>query len=204
MANYPTVFIVDDDTLLRESLAVTLRTEGFQFIAFASAEDFLKSYSPCESPACLLLDVRLSGMSGLGLQEELAARNIRIPVIIVTGFGKIPMAVQAMRAGAIDFLEKPFHREALLATIARTLDRDAQTHLNHGEGAEWSSRLELLSPREREVIDRLLAGKSTKQVATALGIDAKTVSKHRARGLDKLQVENIVELARHWTPGTTP
>lgn len=201
--NRPTVYIVDDEALLRESLSLLLRTEDFRVVAYSSAEEFLESYvSINDAPACIVLDVRLCGMSGLGLQKELAERNIRIPVIIVSGFGKISMAVQAMRAGAVDFLEKPFHRETLLATIERTLDRDAQSRSRQCPKTQWSDRLELLSPREREVMELLIAAKSTKQVAAALGIDAKTVSKHRARLLEKLQVDNIVELARHWTPNS--
>jgi RNA polymerase sigma factor (sigma-70 family) len=201
VANRPTVFVVDDEMLVRESMCLMLRSEGFEVVTLSSAEEFLESFASRDgdAPACLVLDVRLSGMSGLGLQEQLAAKNIQIPVIIVTGFGKISMAVQAMRAGAVDFLEKPFNRETLLATIERSLDRDAQNRLRQPHQMPWTKRMELLSPREREVLELLVAAKSTKQVAAALGIDAKTVSKHRARGLEKLQVENVVEVARSWS-----
>jgi FixJ family two-component response regulator len=196
----PAVYVVDDESLVRESLTLLLRTEGFEVSAHPSAEDFLGQYRPRAAPACLVLDVRLCGMSGLGLQQELATRHVTIPVIIVTGFGKISMAVQAMRAGAADFLEKPFDRETLLSTIERSLDRDAQNCRNQASANSWAERIDLLSPREKEVMELLIVAKSTKQIATILAIDPKTVSKYRARLLEKLQVENIVEVARNWSP----
>ena len=201
MPNRPTVYIVDDDSLVRESLALLVCSDGFRVAAFASAEEFLEGYSPNENaPACLVLDVRLEGMSGLGLQEELAARHIRLPVIIISGHSKTSQIVQAMRAGAVDFLEKPFDREALLTTIERSLDHDAQARCKHEDENQWSNRIELLSHREREVLQLLIAAKGTKQIAATLGIDPKTVSKHRAHILEKLQVERIVELARACGP----
>jgi FixJ family two-component response regulator len=191
-----TVFIVDDDRLSREALALLASSAGFAVRAFSSAEEFLDNYPQAEGPQCLILDIRLDGMSGLGLQEQLVVRQIGIPVIIVTGYSEVCLAVQAMRAGAVDFLEKPFNRRVLLDTIQHSLDRDAERRwkLAHSNGLR--QRMELLSSREREVMGLLKAAKGTKEIASLLGICPKTVAKHRLRILEKLQVESVIELVK--------
>ncbi len=143
-----------------------------------------------------MLDVRMPGLSGLGLQQMLAAQNKKMPVIMISGCADIPMAVQAMSAGAMDFLEKPFSRRAILSRIQEAIDRDANTRRQCARKAELTNRIEKLSTRQREVLDLLVAGKHSKQIASDLGIGEKTVAKHRAGVLDRMQVDNVVELVR--------
>lgn len=193
MQDHSTVFVVDDDSDIREFIVLIVQSAGLNAIAFSSAEEFLEKLDRViDAPSCLVLDVRLPGMSGLALQEELTTRHVDLPVIIVTGLAKISMVVRAMRSGAVDFVEKPFHREVLLSAIERSIDRDAQTRWKRGCGSSWSRRMDLLSPREKQVMELLVAAKGTKQIAAELGIDPKTVAKHRAHVLEKLQVDNLM------------
>ena len=193
----PTVFIVDDDPKVGESLSLMVRSVGLNVETYLSAEAFLDSYDGTpRSPKCMLLDVRMPGISGLGLQQMLAARGMEMSIIMISGCADIPTAVQAMSAGALDFLEKPFDRQTLLSRIQAAIDHDAQRQRHSGQKAELAARVEKLSTRQREVFDLLMAGRHSKQIASALGIGEKTVAKHRAAVLDKMQVDNSVKLIR--------
>lgn len=195
-----TVFIVEDDRDIRESIALIVASVCLRAVAYATAEEFLEKFSPTDAPTCLVLDIRLPGMSGLALQDELVARNVVIPVVFVSALSKLSLVVRAMRAGAIDFLEKPFYGEVLLSAIERSIDRDAQIRWKRGCGSTWSKRIELLSPRERQVLELLVGAKGTKQIAAELGIDPKTVAKHRAHVFEKLQIENLMEIRGSVSP----
>jgi two-component system, LuxR family, response regulator FixJ len=193
----PTVYIVDDDPQVCESLSLMVQSVGLDAKTYASAEAFLDdSHDMPSAPKCMVLDVRMPGLSGLGLQQMLAAKGQPMPIIMISGCADIPMAVQAMSAGAMDFLEKPFSRRALLSRIQEAIDRDANARHRYTQKAEINSRVEKLSARQREVLDLLLAGKHSKQIATELGIGEKTVAKHRAGVLERMQVDSVVELVR--------
>jgi FixJ family two-component response regulator len=193
----PTVYIVDDDPQLCESLSLLVRSAGLNAETYPSAEAFLDGYHEMpRAPRCMVLDVRMSGLSGLGLQQALAAQGKKMPVIMISGQADIPTAVQAMSAGAFDFLEKPFSRRTLLARIQEAIDRDVQQQHHTVRTAEMTARIEKLSARQREVFNLLVAGRHSKQIASELGIGEKTVAKHRAGVLEKMQVDNVVELVR--------
>ena len=193
----PTVYIVDDDPQVCESLSLMVRSAGLNADTYPSAEAFLDGYDGApRSPRCMVLDVRMPGISGLGLQQMLAARGEDMSIIMISGCADIPMAVQAMSAGALDFLEKPFSRQTLLARIHSAIDRDAQRQRRSVHKSELMARLERLSARQREVLDLLVAGKHSKQIAGELGIGEKTVAKHRAGVLEKMQVDSVVGLVR--------
>ncbi|MBN2024013.1 MAG: response regulator transcription factor [Pirellulales bacterium] len=201
MTEQPIVYVVDDDPQVRESLNLLMRSVGFNTKVFDSAEHFLDGYDDSPGPPrCLILDVRMPGLSGLGLQEKLAAKGIVIPTIVITGFGDVSMAVKAMSAGAIDFIEKPFSRQAVLTRVQEAIDRDAAYRRRNAQRADVAARLDLLSHREREVMDLLIAGNHAKQIAAKLQIGEKTVAKHRARVFDKMGVDSVatlVHLAYH-------
>ena len=193
----PTVYIIDDDPQVCESLSLMVRSVGLNASTYPSAEAFLDSYESIpETPKCIVLDVRMPGISGLGLQQMLAARGKEMSIIMISGCADIPMAVQAMSAGAMDFLEKPFNRQTLLARIQAAIDRDAQWQRQAAQKSELAARLETLSSRQREVLDLLVAGKHSKQIAAELGIGEKTVAKHRAGVLEKMQADSVVALVR--------
>ena len=197
VAATPTVYIVDDDPQVCESLSLMVRSVGLDAQAYPSAEAFLDGYHDTPgAPRCMVLDVRMPGLSGLGLQQMLAAQHWRIPIIMISGCADIPMAVQAMSGGALDFLEKPFNRRALLTRIQEAIDRDANARHRYVHKAEIAARVEKLSSRQREVLDLLLAGKHSKQIAGELGIGEKTVAKHRAGVLERMHVDSVVELVR--------
>lgn len=192
-----TVYIVDDDPKVCESLSLMVRGLGFDVETYLSAEAFLDSYDATRKvPQCMLLDVRMPGISGLGLQQVLAARGVEVSIIMISGFADIPMAVQAVTAGAFDFLEKPFNRQTLVSRIKAAIDHDAQRRRQSSRKAELVARMRDLPTRQREVFDRLMAGKHSKQIASELGIGEKTVAKHRACVLEKMQVDSVVELVR--------
>lgn len=196
-ASTATVYIVDDDPQVCESLSLMVRSIGLNVETFLSAEAFLDgAHDLPKAPRCMVLDVRMPGLSGLGLQQVLAANGQRMPVIMISGCADIPMAVQAMSAGAVDFLEKPFSRHTLLSRIQEAIDRDATRQQEVARSAELTSRFDKLSTRQREVLDLLVAGKHSKQIAGELGIGEKTVAKHRACVLEKMQVDSVVELVR--------
>jgi FixJ family two-component response regulator len=199
----PTVYIVDDDPQVCESLTLMVRSVGYDAQVFASAEAFLDAFHDTLGPRCMILDVRMPGLSGLGLQQTLSAMRKRMPIIMISGCADIPMAVQAMSSGALDFLEKPFSRRAMLTRIQEAIDRDASARRESAREAEVTSRLERLSSRQREVLDLLVAGKHSKQIASELGIGEKTVAKHRAGVLEKMQAESVVELVRLMTLGSS-
>jgi len=193
----PTVYIVDDDPQACESLSLMVRSVGLNAEAYMSAEAYLDGRRDLPSfPRCMVLDVRMPGLSGLGLQQMLAADGREMPIIMISGCADIPMAVQAMNNGALDFLEKPFSRRALLARIQEAIDLDAKKHLRDLHKAEIMARLEKLSARQSEVLELLVAGKHSKQIANELGIGEKTVAKHRSGVLEKMQVDSVVELVR--------
>jgi FixJ family two-component response regulator len=180
-----TVFVVDDDDALRDSVCVLLRSTGLESAGFASARQFLDAYR--DEPGCLLLDVRMPDMSGLTLQEELAERRSRAPIVFMTGHGDVPMAVQAMKKGALDFIEKPYSDEDLLERIRRALAVDAARR-------QADAIVQGLTPREREVLEHLLAGRTGRAVAETLGVSPKTVEFHRARIMQKLGVRTREQL----------
>jgi two-component system, LuxR family, response regulator FixJ len=193
----PIVYIVDDDPQLCESLRLLVHSAGLAVETYLSAEAFLDGFCDTpHAPKCIVLDVRMPGLSGLGLQDVLAAQGRAVPIIMISGCADIPMAVKAMGAGAMDFLEKPFSRQVLLARIQEAIDRDAQRRRQAARGAELATRIESLSARQREVHDRLVAGKNSKQIASELGIGEKTVAKHRAGVFEKMRVDSVVELVR--------
>jgi FixJ family two-component response regulator len=189
------VFVVDDDAPLRESLADLLRSIGLRVETFASAQEFLQSKRP-DVPSCLVLDVRLKGLSGLDLQKRLIEGDIEIPIIFITGHGDIPMAVQAMKAGAVEFLRKPFRDQDLLDAIQEALERDCKTREQRAEIAELRSRFESLTPREREVMALVAAGLLNKQVAGELGTSEASVKVHRQHVMEKLGADSLAELVR--------
>ena len=189
------VYIVDDDEAMRDSLAWLLESQGFAVTAFAAAEDFLAACSE-EMAGCIVLDVRMPGMSGLELYEKLAARRCSLPVIFITGHGDVPMAVSALKKGAVDFIEKPFNDKELLAVIGQCLARERATRAQRRREAEAARRLAGLTGREREVMDLVLAGKLNKQIADVLNISIKTVEVHRARIMDKMAVRSVAELVQ--------
>lgn len=191
----PTVFIVDDDEALRAALARLLESVALRSHSFASSQEFLDGYDP-RQPGCLLLDVRMPGMSGLELQETLVARKITLPVIILTGHADVPMAVRALKQGAFDFIEKPFQSQLLLERIQAALAHDAEVRRRLVEHADFHAKLALLTPREREVMGLLVAGQTVKQIAAHLGISHKTIQHHRARILETIDVDSVGALVR--------
>jgi FixJ family two-component response regulator len=189
------VFVVDDDAPLRDSVADLLRSIGLRVKTFASAQEFLQSKRP-DVPSCLILDVRLKGLSGLDLQKRLIAGDIEIPIIFITGHGDIPMAVQAMKAGAVEFLRKPFRDQDLLDAVQQALDRDRNAREYRAEIAELRSRFDSLTPREREVMALVAAGLLNKQVAGELGTSEASVKVHRQHVMEKIGADSLAELVR--------
>jgi two-component system, LuxR family, response regulator FixJ len=195
MITEPTVFIIDDDADALDSLQCLLQSVGLRMEAYSSPSLFLQSYDPAR-PGCVVLDVRMPEMSGLDLQEELVRRGNPPPIIIVTGHADVPVCAAAFRAGAFDFIEKPANHQLLLGRIQRAIERDADNRRARKEVPEFQTRLERLTPREREVMELILSGQTLKQIAATLGISAQTAAKHRSRVLDKMQVSTDVELVR--------
>lgn len=195
METEPTVFVVDDDDALRESLQWLIKPMGVNVECYGTAKAFLEAYDSSR-PGCLVLDVRMPGLGGLDLQEQLTARGIVLPVIIITGHGEVPMAVRAMKSGAIDFLEKPFSDQVLLDRIRDAIAQDTRKRREQARRAEVMARLALLTRREREVMEMVVVGMANKQIAAALHISQKTVEAHRARVMDKMQADSVAELVR--------
>lgn len=193
----PIVYIVDDDPQVCESLSLIVNSVGLNAQTYLSAEAFLGAFEDVpNSPSCLVLDVRMPGLSGLGLQETLCGHRKAMPIIMISGCADIPMAVRAMSVGAFDFLEKPFNRQTLLTRIQAAIDHDARQKQQAARSAEVTARVDHLSARQREVLDLLVAGKHSKQIASELGIGEKTVAKHRAGVLEKMRVDSVVDLVR--------
>jgi FixJ family two-component response regulator len=191
----PTVLVIDDDPDLRASVGRLLRSFGLSVQLFASISDFLKSES-LDGPTCLILDVRLPGESGLDLQRELAAAHRELPIIFITGHGDIPMSVQAMKGGAIEFLTKPFRDQDLLDAIQLGLSRDRARRENEKALAALRERFESLTHREREIMIQVAHGRLSKQIAGDIGIAEATVKVHRSRAMQKLHVRSLAELGR--------
>lgn len=194
LAHKPRVFVVDDDLAVRESLEVLLRSAGHEVENFDSAAAFLAAYR--EQPGCLLLDIRMPGMTGLELQARLNERRMILPVIFVTGHGDVPMAVEAMQGGAVDFLQKPFKDEELLERIASALARDAANRAVLQELEVIRARLGSLTPREAEVMRLVVAGKANKVIAGDLALSQRTVEIHRARVMEKMHAASLAHLVR--------
>jgi len=195
MPTDPTVFVVDDDEAVRRSLRRLISSAGMAVEDYATAEEYADRCDPSR-PGCLVLDVRMPGMSGLELQRMLQQKGIRTPVIIISGHGDVPKAVQAMKGGALDFIEKPFKGDVLLDRIRQAIELDRQVRRRQARQAEVQSRLALLTPREREVTELLATGTPVKQVAYQLGLSRKTVDVHRSHIMMKLQIDSLVELVR--------
>ncbi len=191
----PTVFVVDDDTSIRNALCLLLKSVGLSVEPHASAQEFLGSYDP-SMPGCLVLDLRMPGLSGLELQEELSRRAISLPVIFITGHGDVSAAVQAMKAGAVDFVEKPFSDQFFLDTIQRAVARDQRMRKRQADSQQTADRLEALTPREREVTGLVVKGKASKQIAAELHISQKTVEVHRMHIMEKLGARSVVDVVR--------
>jgi len=189
------VFVVDDDASLRTSLQDLLESVGLRVAACASAQEFLRCPHP-EGPSCLVLDVRLPGLSGLELQQRLAAGDLTLPIIFITGHGDIPMSVQAMKAGAVDFLSKPFRDQDLLDAVHQALARDRRARVQQAERAALRRRFEALTPRQRDVMARMVAGLLTKQIAGELGTSEATVKTHRKQVMAKMRAESLADLIR--------
>ncbi|MDO8933936.1 MAG: response regulator [Rhodocyclaceae bacterium] len=190
-----TVFVVDDDEPLRDSIRWLLEAHGHRVALYDSAERFLADGGATQS-GCLLLDVRMPGMSGQELFDALIERGSRLPVVFITGHGDVPMAVAAVKKGAVDFIEKPFSEQELLRLVAHSLQRDAEQREAVAASASAASRLAALTPREREVLDLVVAGKLNKVIADQLAISPKTVEVHRARVMEKMGVRSVAELVQ--------
>jgi two-component system, LuxR family, response regulator FixJ len=191
----PVVFIVDDDEAVRSSLRLLLKSVGLVPSALASAREFLDKYDPAQ-PGCLVLDVRMPEMSGLELQEQLNLKGAVLPVIFITGHGDVPMAVEAMQAGAFDFLQKPFRDQELIDRIQRALDKDRTNRAALNERTLIRERLQSLTPREREVLAMVTSGKANKIMAADLGVSQRTVEIHRARVMEKMSAASLAQLVR--------
>jgi len=191
-----TVFVVDDDTSVRKSLSRLLHSGGYATEAFASATEFLANGRHQQHPACLVLDVRMPGLTGLDLQERLNNLKSTLAIIFITGHGDIPMSVRAMKSGAVDFLPKPFGDTQLLAAVARAIQKSVHDQQASAEIESIQQRLATLTPREREVMELVVAGLLNKQVADRLGTVEKTIKVHRAHVMEKMRVQSFAELVR--------
>jgi FixJ family two-component response regulator len=191
----PTVFVVDDDVNVRGALARLIRSLGMRVETFASAREFLACPRP-DGPACLVLDVRIAGENGLMVQEALRTAVWRPSIVFLTGHGTVPMCVQSMKAGAVDFLQKPVDEEDLLAAIATALEQDYRTRDSQRQHAELHQRVATLTPRERDVMGLVITGLMNKEIAYALGTCEKTIKAHRARVMQKMQAASVAELVR--------
>jgi two-component system, LuxR family, response regulator FixJ len=188
-----TVMVVDDDAGVRNAMRLLLKSVGLESTLYASAQEFLAAYQPSQ-PGCLVLDIRMPGMSGLELQQQLNLRGAVIPVIFMTGHGDIPMAVEAMQHGAFDFLQKPFRDQDLLDRIQRAIAKDAELRQSLGETERIRTHLDSLTPREREVLDLMTKGKQNKAIAQDLGVSPRTIEIHRARVMEKMGAQSVAEL----------
>jgi FixJ family two-component response regulator len=191
----PVVFVIDDDEAVRSSLEWLINSVDIEVRTFASANEFLSAYEPGH-PGCLIVDVRMPGMSGLELQRQLAERSISLPVIIITGHGDVEMAVRAMKAGAFDFVQKPFNDQVLLDLIQSALEKDARASHDIAEQTRVAERLGQLTERERQVLDGIVGGDSNKRIATRLGLSEKTIEFHRSKVMRKMEARSLADLTR--------
>ena len=189
------VFVIDDDESMREALKSLIRSVGLSVETFASAHEFLESRRP-DIPACLILDVRMPGLSGLDLQRDLTEANIHIPIIFITGHGDIPMSVRAMKAGAVEFLTKPFRDQDLLDAIQQALERDRLVRSQRADNAELLNRYHSLTPRETEVFGLVVKGMLNKQIALQLGTSEITIKLHRRQVMEKMHADSLADLVR--------
>ena len=195
MSQAPVVFVVDDDPSVRSSLKFLMSSVGLQVEGFESADALLKR-NPPDAPSCLVLDVRLRGLSGLDFQRELAARNCHMPIIFITGHGDIPMSVRAMKAGAVEFLTKPFRDQDLLDAVRIALEKDRERRERKREVSDLKERFNSLTPREQEVISMVVSGMLNKQIADQLGTAENTVKVHRSRAMEKMHAQSVAELVK--------
>jgi RNA polymerase sigma factor (sigma-70 family) len=195
MTGTPVVFVIDDDPSVRTSLKFLINTVGLQVESFDSAEAFLSGKS-LDRPSCLVLDVRLHGMSGLDFQRELTARSLCTPIVFITGHGDIPMSVRAMKAGAVEFLTKPFRDQDLLDAIRIALERDQARRDQEKKAKELQQCFDSLTPREREVVSMVVSGMLNKQIAGQLGTAENTVKVHRSRAMEKMHAQSVADLVR--------
>ena len=193
--NEPLVYVVDDDEAVRDSLTLLLKAVGLTGKAFASAPEFLENYDP-EQHGCLVADIRMPGMSGLDLQAELNERGAPIPLVFITGHGDVPMAVDAMKSGALDFIEKPFRDQELLDRVHQALAWDKERRTENLQTLTIRERLATLTPRETEVMERVVQGQANKVIAMDLGVSQRTVEIHRARVMEKMAVRSVAKLVR--------
>ncbi len=191
----PAVFVVDDDISVRESLKNLLRSVGLKVETFASPQDFISSTKP-RGPACLILDVRLPGLSGLDLQQQLADSEYSVPIVFITAHGDIPMSVRAIKAGAVEFLPKPFRDQDLLDAVRQGLDRDREARKSRTELAELRERQETLTAREQEVLELVVRGLLNKQIGATIGVSEPTIKMHRGKVMHKMKAESLADLIR--------
>ena len=191
----PTIFVVDDDSAVRDALKLLLRSVGQAVETYGAGQEFLETYSE-DRPGCLVLDIRMPGMSGLELQQKLNEKHSILPIIFITGHGDVPMAVEAMQAGAVDFIQKPFRDQDLIDRINQALEKDLSNRAALGERNDIRRRLETLTPREREVLDLVVHGKANKVIAGDLKLSQRTVEIHRARVMEKMQASSLAHLVR--------
>lgn len=207
MTTQPTVYVVDDDPSIRDAIRCVVESISLPVETFASCEEFLDVYAP-GAPGCLVLDVRLPGMGGFELQDKLAAESIGIPIILITGYGEVSMAVRAIKNGAMDFLTKPFGDQDLLDAVRQALDSDAVARDRQARALAIEQRYDRLTSREREVMALVIAGKANKVIAAELGVSCKTVEGHRSRVMEKMEADSLPALVRMGMamelPGTTP
>lgn len=190
-----TVFIVDDDEAMRNSLRWLIESVGLNTETFGSANEFMQAYYPGRM-GCMILDVRMPGLSGLELQDKLNSQEINIPIIVLTGHGDVPMAVRAMKSGAVDFLEKPCNDQVLLDCIQHALEKDSEQRRENSRQAEIKSHMTQLTPREHDVLQMVVAGTSNKEIAAKLGVSTRTVEVHRAKVMEKMQADSLADLVR--------
>lgn len=203
MSPVETVHVVDDDDAFRDSLVWLIESNDHRVVAHATAEDFLAACGP-EMAGCLVVDVRMPGMSGLDLHDRLRTMGIELPTIVVTGHGDLPMAVEAFRKGAVDFVQKPLDDAYVLALVDRCLEQDRESRRRRARARDVAQRLATLSAREREVLDLVVAGKLNKQIADRLDISIKTVEVHRSRVMEKMGVTTVADLVRLCLQRPTP
>lgn len=190
-----TVFIVDDDESIRHAMKLLLRSVHVKAEAYDSGDQFLAQFD-LERPGCLVLDIRMPGLGGLDLQDRLSALGSSMPIIFITGYGDVPMAVEAMQKGAFDFVQKPFRDQELLEKINAALIQDSNTRVERARRAEIAARRNMLTTREREVMDRVVTGKQNKAIAFELGVSQRTVEIHRSRVMEKMRARSLAELVR--------
>jgi FixJ family two-component response regulator len=192
----PIVFVIDDDISVREGLSALFRSVGLQVKAFASAAEFLQHKPAPEGPSCMVLDVRLPGVSGLDFQSELAKSGTQIPIVFMTGHGDIPMTVRAMKAGAVEFLPKPFRDQEMLDAVQAGLEQDRERRQRAGDSSKLRASFETLTPREREIMALVTAGLMNKQIAGEIGVSEVTVKLHRGNVMRKMGAKSLAELVR--------